>query len=333
MPEATTPVETTAGAQSSRPTTRVGDAVPDEDDAAPAPDEDDDGTVWRALLDGRVPPAEVARGGEDAELLARYGPLVAAGPRLVLAQLGQSLDGFVAARTGDARHVTGEEDRRHLHRLRALVDAVVVGASTVAADDCRLTVRSVRGPSPVRVLLDPRARVPRTARLLAEGPPVLWCVAEDLQPGEAPSRPPSHRPPAHRPPAHHPPATPPAGGADASALRPHVEVVRLPAPGGAFAPAAVLAALASRGLGRVLVEGGGRTVSAFLAAGVLDRLLVTTAPLLVGDGVPGLRFAGADRLADALRPPARRYALGEDSCLELDLAAVRSGPTPPARDA
>ncbi|WP_298801384.1 RibD family protein [uncultured Pseudokineococcus sp.] len=309
MPEATTPVETTAGAQSFRPTTGVGAAVPDEDDAAPeddasfvagenaAPtrDEGDGGTVWRALLDGRVPPAEVARGGEGAELLARYGPLVAAGPRLVLAQLGQSLDGFVAARTGDARHVTGEEDRRHLHRLRALVDAVVVGVSTVAADDCLLTVRSVGGPSPVRVVLDPRARAPRTARLLAEGPPVLWCVA---------------------------------GGADEPALPPHVEVVSLPAPSGAFAPADVLAALAARGLGRVLVEGGGRTVSAFLAAGVLDRLLVTTAPLLVGDGVPGLRFAGADRLADALRPPARRFALGEDSCLELDLAAARAARHP-----
>ncbi|MEJ5889211.1 RibD family protein [Pseudokineococcus marinus] len=303
MPEATTPVETTAGAQSSRPTTGVGDAVPDEGDAAPVPDgdaapvpdEDDDGTVWRALLDGRVPPAEVARDAEDAELLARYGPLVAAGPRLVLAQLGQSLDGFVAARTGDARHVTGEEDRRHLHRLRALVDAVVVGVSTVAADDCLLTVRGVSGPSPVRVVLDPRGRAPRAARLLAEGPPVLWCVA---------------------------------GGADEPAPPPHVEVVRLPAPGGAFAPAEVLAALATRGLGRVLVEGGGRTVSAFLAAGVLDRLLVTTAPLLVGDGVPGLRFAGADRLADALRPPARRFALGEDSCLELDLAAARAARHP-----
>jgi 3,4-dihydroxy 2-butanone 4-phosphate synthase/GTP cyclohydrolase II len=65
-------------------------------------------------------------------------------------------------------------------------------------------------------------------------------------------------------------------------------------------------------------------VSRFLAAGMLDRLMVTTAPLLVGDGVPGLRFAGHDRLADALRAPVRRFVLGDDICLELDLRVVRA---------
>ncbi|MEJ5913748.1 RibD family protein [Pseudokineococcus sp. 1T1Z-3] len=253
---------------------------------------DDD--VWRRLLAGDVPGADdVEPGSSAADLLERYGPLVAAGSPLVLAQLGQSLDGFVAARTGDAVFVTGTEDRRHLHRLRALVDAVVVGVSTVATDDCRLTVRAVDGPSPVRVVLDPRARLPPAARLVAgDGPPVLWCVADSA-----------------------------AAGLVAA---PGVDVVPLPTTEGAFAPAAVLAALRGRGLARVLVEGGGRTVSRFLAAQALDRLLVTTAPVLVGDGVPGLRFPGADRLADALRPPARRFALGPDTCVELDLSALRA---------
>ena len=82
---------------------------------------------------------------------------------LVLAQLGQSLDGFIASRTGHAEFVTGPEDREHLHRLRALVDAVVVGVGTVAADDCRLTVRAVPGPHPTRVVLDPSARAPLTS--------------------------------------------------------------------------------------------------------------------------------------------------------------------------
>ena len=113
----------------------------------------------------------------------------------------------------------------------------------------------------------------------------------------------------------------------------HVEVVRLPRYGadGGFATWDVLAALASRGLGRVLVEGGGVTVSRFLAEGSLDRLFVTTAPLLVGDGVPGLRFEGRDKLADALRAPARRFMLGADSCVELDLATARSRTATPAR--
>ena len=102
--------------------------------------------------------------------------------------------------------------------------------------------------------------------------------------------------------------------------------MRLPRAGadGGFDVGDVLSALAARGLGRVLVEGGGVTVSRFLAAGALDRLLVTTAPLLVGDGVPGLRFDGEDRLADALRAPSRRFVLGDDVCVELDL--LRSAP-------
>lgn len=252
--------------------------------------------TWTELLSGRVPAA--------GDLPERYGPIVRAGDHLVLAQLGQSLDGFIAARTGDACYVTGTEDRTHLHRLRALVDAVVVGVGTVAADDCRLTVRAVRGDNPVRVLLDPTARVPRGACLLADPEsPTLWLVADDTDVTAA------------------------------GAVADHVEVVRLPRNGadGGFATWDVLAALASRGLGRVLVEGGGVTVSRFLAEGSLDRLFVTTAPVLVGDGVPGLRFEGRDKLADALRAPVRRFTLGADSCVELDLATARSRTATPAR--
>lgn len=242
----------------------------------------DDG--WGELLRGRVP--------VSGELARCYGPLVAAGPRLVLAQLGQSLDGFIAARTGDACFVTGAADRTHLHRLRALVDAVVVGVRTVLADDCRLTVRAVAGDNPVRVVLDPDARTPRGAHVLvAADARTLWVVAGDTR----------------RP----------------TGLPPHVEVLQLPrGPEAGFAPATVVAELARRGLGRLLVEGGGTTVSRFLSAGALDRLLVTTAPLLIGDGVPGLRFDGTDRLADAVRAPSRRFLLGEDTCVELDLTGA-----------
>ena len=76
-------------------------------------------------------------------------------------------------------------------------------------------------------------------------------------------------------------------------------------------------------LGRVLIEGGGRTVSDFLAAGLLDRLYLTTAPILIGDGIPGVRFAGADLLADALAGSIHRFSLGRDICTVFDFAAAR----------
>jgi len=240
---------------------------------------------WAALRAGRIP--QLTGGREGAELVDRYGPLVAAGTPLAIAQLGQSLDGFIASRTGDARFVTGDEDREHLHRLRALVDVVLVGAQTVHTDNPQLTVRAVRGDHPVRAVLDPRARIPTSAEVLTDGgPPTLWLVG--------------------------PAARVPHGLAD------NVEVVRLERDG-ENDPESVLAALHERGLGRVLVEGGGRTVSRFLAARQLDRLYLTVAPLLIGDGVPGLRFGGCDALAGALRSPSRRFMLGEDVCTELVL--------------
>lgn len=249
--------------------------------------------VWAALLAGQVPehPAE----GAERELVERYGDLASCGPRVTIGQLGQSLDGFIASRTGDADFVTGEADREHLHRLRALVDAVLVGAATVAADDCRLTVRAVPGEHPVRVVLDPRGRVPLTSQVFVDGvAPTFWLVGTAARArGDVP---------------------------DAGALPARVDIATVPTgPDGRVDPAEVLRILHARGLGRVLVEGGGRTVSAFLEADVLDRLYLTSAPVLIGDGVPGLRFDGSDRLADALRAPARRFLLGDDTCTELVL--------------
>ena len=144
---------------------------------------------------------------------------------------------------------------RHLHRLRALVDAVVVGAGTVRADDPQLTVRHVAGPNPVRVVIDPRGTLPATSPRLRRR-------------RRAP-----HRDHAQRVP----------GSIDGG-----VETIALPDTDGLFAPAAILEALSARGLRRVLIEGGAQTVSSFLSAGCLDRLHVVVAPVILGAGVAGL---------------------------------------------
>ena len=96
-------------------------------------------------------------------------------PGLVIGQLGQSLDGRIATDEGHSHYINGPEDLLRLHRLRALVDAVVVGAGTATADDPRLTVRRAPGPHPVRVVLDPRGRVPEDLRMFRDGvAPTLW---------------------------------------------------------------------------------------------------------------------------------------------------------------
>src|SRR5215467_6282172 len=87
---------------------------------------------------------------------------------VVVGQFGQSIDARIATPTGHSHYINGAAGLAHLHRLRALVDAVVVGIGTALADDPQLTVRHVAGPSPARVVIDPSGRLPTKARLLVE---------------------------------------------------------------------------------------------------------------------------------------------------------------------
>ena len=231
----------------------------------------------------------------DAALRSLYQPLQ--GSAWCVAQLGQSLDGCVATHSGDSYFVTGPESLLHLHRLRALCDAVLVGAGTVAADNPQLTTRRVPGPNPTRVVLDPAARLDGRARVFNDGQaPTLWlCDTRHADAARA--------------------AQP--GAAEVMGLEGLLDA------GGAWHPERVVAALAARGLQRLFVEGGGVTVSRFMAAGCLDRLHLVVAPVLIGAGRRGLQLPPWATMADCPRPPAQRVALGDDLLWDLDLRAAQ----------
>ena len=91
----------------------------------------------------------------------RYAPV---GRSFVVAQLGQSVDGRIATASGESRWINGDGALDHLHRVRACVDAVVVGIGTVVADDPLLNVRRVAGRNPARVVIDPSGRMFGNAR-------------------------------------------------------------------------------------------------------------------------------------------------------------------------
>jgi riboflavin biosynthesis pyrimidine reductase len=149
----------------------------------------------------------------------------------------------------------------------------------------------VSGPNPVRVVLDPQLRLPISHGVFSDGQaPTLRIRARGVPL--------------------------PAGRVSAG-----VEDLEVDAPAGRLDLDALLAELRSRGLRNILVEGGGVTVSAFLAAGLLDRLHIVVAPFVLGEGRPGVRVPSPAHLKDCLRPPPRVYALGGDVLFDCDLRA------------
>lgn len=222
----------------------------------------------------------------------RFGPLKAGAvdDLVVVGQFGQSLDGRVATETGHSHYINGPDGLAHLHRLRALVDVVVVGVGTALADNPQLTVRHVAGPCPARVVIDPRGRMKADARMFGDdGIRRLVITADGTRPAL------------------------PAG----------VEHVTVPTTDGTLAPAAILAALAAHGFRRMLIEGGSHTVSRFLAAGCLDRLHIVVAPIILGAGRGGVALAPVASCADALRPPMRLHRLDGEVLFDCDLSGRR----------
>lgn len=204
----------------------------------------------------------------------------------VTLKLATSLDGRIATAAGESRWITGEAARLQAHRLRAEHDAVVVGIETVLADDPQLTVRleDHPGPQPVRVVLDSRQRLPsesRMARTARETPTVVVTV-------DSP---------------------------DARLTELGVKVLQVEEVGdGRPELKAAVRALATLGLERLFVEGGGQVAASFLRCALVDRLEWFRAPVLLGgEGRPGVGALAVQALGEA--PTFRRIsaiALGAD---------------------
>lgn len=237
----------------------------------------------------------------------------------VIAKWAQSLDGRIAAASGDSRWVSNELSREFVHVLRGRVDAVLVGVGTVMADDPRLTARPrvagrVRRVAR-RVVIDPRLRLPPDAALLreAETAPVLVATAADLV------------------------ASPAAKLAELEARG--IEVLPLPTldaapshqvPGRLDLRPLLRHLVSKHAATNVLAEGGATLLGSLLAQGLVDQALVFVAPALIGDAaaVPAVRGLACSMVseAQALRlMRVRRF--GEDVLLDYRVGN-RAAPAP-----
>lgn len=228
--------------------------------------------------------AEVLRGaGVDVEsgLLAAdaealLGPWLTAVRRRrahVTWKYAATLDGRTAAVDRTSRWITGPGARQDVHRLRAAVDAVMVGIGTVLADDPQLTVRDVNTDrQPLRVVVDGAARTPLSARVLDDTAPTLVAVGADADP---------ERVKALR-----------AAGA---------EVAELPRRDGRIDLGALLAELFERDAMVLLLEGGATLAGSFVRDRLVDRVVGYVAPALLGAGPPVLDAAGVTTIGEAVR--------------------------------
>jgi 5-amino-6-(5-phosphoribosylamino)uracil reductase/diaminohydroxyphosphoribosylaminopyrimidine deaminase/5-amino-6-(5-phosphoribosylamino)uracil reductase len=210
----------------------------------------------------------------------------------------QTLDGRIATRTGDSQWIGGPESLKVAHELRASHDAVLVGIGTVLADNPRLTTRLVAGPSPMRVILDGRLRIPLNSNVLQDGAARTLIFTTD------------------------------EAGADrlAAVLATGAEVVVARRNGqGHVELAEVLDLLAARGIRSLLVEGGAAVITSVLRARLCDRLVICVAPRLLGQGIEAIGDLGIDQLGDALDLQNLRVSpCGQDFIVEGELAGVAS---------
>ncbi len=195
----------------------------------------------------------------------------------VIAKWAMSLDGKIAATSGDSRWVSGSETREWSHRLRTQIDAIMVGVRTVLVDDPQLTARPGSVDSdrqPLRIVADSRGRIPVTARVLdGRGRALLATTA-----------------------------------ASSAVWRKQMteagaEVLVLPDREGRVDLTALLSLLGERQTLSLLVEGGGELLGSFFDRALVDKVHAVVAPLIIGgkDAPAAVAGRGVERMADALR--------------------------------
>lgn len=231
------------------------------------------------------------------ELYEAFARHITTGRPFIIAKYAMSLDGKIAARSGDSKWVTGPAARQRVQQLRRAADGILVGVNTAIADNPALTVRDAAGTpeprQPLRVVLDSHARLPPESGMLRQpGQTIVYTTGHSDDGAAAPGIADS--------------GLAPAGGATESRVAAltaaGAEVVALPPDAnGQVSAAAAAADLGARGVVSLIVEGGGATLGAFFDAGLVDKVCAFIAPVIIGGAaaIPPVAGLGVPQMAEA----------------------------------
>ena len=214
-------------------------------------------------------------------------------------KLAMSMDGRIAAASGDSRWISSRESRELVHRWRRECDAIMVGAGTVIADDPRLTCRVAGGRDPVRVVVDAQLRTPPTARIYkqrSKASTVLVTTQDNL--AQARER----------------------------YERRGVEVIAVATHDGKIELNRLMLEFGHRGWCRVLIEGGANLAGSALGAGIVDRVAIFVAPKIIGAGLSAIEGLNSRSVSDSLAlEDLSARPMGDDWLLEGRVRRERSG--------
>ncbi len=206
----------------------------------------------------------------------------------VIIKVAMSMDGRIATKSGDSKYITSKEARTYVHQLRTEVDAVMVGLNTVLRDNPELTPRLVKGKDPLKIVVDSHLKIPKNCHLMKEPSKLIIATTSNAQ-----------------------------KGAVAKLQQKGVNVIITKIKKGMVDLGDLMKQLGKHEITSVMIEGGSELNSSAIKDGIVDKILIFTAPKLIGSGkgpIGNLGINKIDKAIDLKNPVCRK--IGKDSLVE-----------------
>ncbi|MBS3105752.1 bifunctional diaminohydroxyphosphoribosylaminopyrimidine deaminase/5-amino-6-(5-phosphoribosylamino)uracil reductase RibD [Candidatus Woesearchaeota archaeon] len=206
----------------------------------------------------------------------------------VILKVAMSVDGKIATSTGDSKYITSKEARTYVHQLRSDVDAVMIGLNTLLRDNPELTPRLVKGKDPMKIVVDSSLKIPKSCNLMKD-PAKLIIATTSKAPKNAVKK----------------------------LQQKGINVIVTKSKNGMVELQDLMKQLGKHEITSVMIEGGSQLNSSAIKEGIVDRVLIFTAPKIIGNGIGAIGSLGIKKINNAinLKNPLTRK-IGKDLLIE-----------------